>query len=93
MEALRKRSASVAMGAYRQKSVSEYRDGMTSILAKYGSASHEAAATDGLELDGADAASIGSATLYSESAYFDISEDKEEMKQFLGEKDGEEDVV
>ncbi|WQF79485.1 Putative GTP binding domain, Tle1 phospholipase, P-loop containing nucleoside triphosphate hydrolase [Colletotrichum destructivum] len=86
MEALRKRSASVAMGAYRQKSVSEYRDGMTSILAKYGSASHEAAALDGLELDGADVASIGSATLYSESAYFDIPEDKEEMKQFLGEK-------
>ncbi|TQN63661.1 Translocase of chloroplast 90, partial [Colletotrichum shisoi] len=89
MEALRKRSASVAMGAYRQKSVSEYRDGMTSILAKYGSsssssASHEAAAADGLELDGADVASVGSAaTLYSESAYFDIPEDKEEMKQFL----------
>ncbi|KAK1991597.1 hypothetical protein LX36DRAFT_663148 [Colletotrichum falcatum] len=82
MEALRKKSASVALSAYRHKSVSEYRDGVKEILVKY-----RASQADGSELDGSEVTSIGSSTLYSESGIFDIPEDKEEMKQFLGETD------
>ncbi|KZL71939.1 peptidoglycan binding domain protein [Colletotrichum tofieldiae] len=83
MEALRKKSATVALSAFRHKSISEYRDGVKEILLKY--------RTNGDEItgpDNSDVMSIGSDTLYSESV-FDIPEDKEEMKQFLGEMDEE----
>ncbi|GJC81677.1 hypothetical protein ColLi_04515 [Colletotrichum liriopes] len=83
MEALRKKSATVALSAFRHKSISEYRDGVREILLKY--------RTNGAEstgLDNSDVMSIGSDTLYSESV-FDIPEDKEEMKQFLGEMEEE----
>ncbi|KAK2010458.1 hypothetical protein LZ32DRAFT_607472 [Colletotrichum eremochloae] len=83
-EALRKKSAKVALGAYRHKSISEYRDGLKEILAKY-----RAPQAEGTELDNAEVSSIGSTTLYSESGIFDIPEDKEEIEQFLGEKDKE----
>ncbi|KAK2035957.1 hypothetical protein LZ31DRAFT_636809 [Colletotrichum somersetense] len=84
MEALRKKSATVALSAYRQKSVSEYRDGVKEILVKY-----RAPQAEETELDNTEAISIGSNTLYSESGIFDIPEDKEEIKQFLGEMDEE----
>ncbi|KZL82982.1 peptidoglycan binding domain protein [Colletotrichum incanum] len=84
MEALRKRSATVALGAYRHKSISEYRDGVREILLKYRTSGAESTG-----LDNSDVMSIGSDTLYSESVFFDIPEDKEEMKQFLGEMNEE----
>ncbi|GKT41015.1 uncharacterized protein ColSpa_01196 [Colletotrichum spaethianum] len=79
MEALRKKSATVALSAYRHKSVSEYRDGIREILAK-----HRIPPPESTELDNSDVASVGSDTLYSGSVFFDIPEDKEEMNQFLG---------
>ncbi|KAK1599348.1 uncharacterized protein LY79DRAFT_138654 [Colletotrichum navitas] len=84
IEALRKKSTKVAMGAYRSKTVSEYGDGFEEILAQY-----RTPQTEDTELDNAEAMSIGSSTLYSESGIFHIPEDKEEIKQLLGEMDEE----
>ncbi|WDK12600.1 peptidoglycan binding domain protein [Colletotrichum graminicola] len=84
MEALRKKSATVAMSAYRSRTVSDYRDGIKEISAKYRTPQSE-----DTEVDNTEAMSIGSSTLYSESGTFDIPEDKEEIKQFLGEMDEE----
>ncbi|TDZ55120.1 Uncharacterized protein CTRI78_v005652 [Colletotrichum trifolii] len=83
-QAIKKRSTDLAKEAYRRKSPSEYRDVIRSILAKY--RLRQTAA----EVDNTDTASVGSATLYSESMYPDIPEDQEEMKLFKGDVDVQE---